>query len=58
MIYDKARKKATRMFEDSLISKAKDLPTFANKLMELKKIVVTEYIRKRKWKETVEEEYF
>jgi len=26
--------------------------------MELKKIVVTEYVRKKRWKETAEGEYF
>jgi len=55
---EKARKKAIRIFEDSLISRASDLPTFADKLMELKKIVVREYVRKKRWKETAEGEYF
>jgi hypothetical protein len=56
--FQKAKERAIRMFEDSMISRARDLPTFANKLMELKKMVITEYVRKRKFKETLKEQYF
>jgi hypothetical protein len=34
------------------------LPTFENKLMEIKEITVIEYVRKKKWKEAVKKEYF
>lgn len=56
--FQKAKERAIRMFEDSMISRARDLPTFRDKLMELKKMVITEYVRKRKFKETLKEHYF
>ena len=46
--FQKAKENAIRIFEDNLISKAKGLPTFENKLMEIKEITVTEYVRKKK----------
>jgi hypothetical protein len=55
---EKAKKQAIRMFEDTMISRAQGSSTFEGKLWKLKRIVVTEYISKKKWKEIPENHYF
>ncbi len=56
--FKETKKRAQRTFAERIINRVRDLPTFKNKPLKLSEMIVTEYVKKRTWKEIVEEDYY
>jgi len=56
--FKKIKKRVLRRFADRMTSRIRDWPTFENRPFRITEMVVTEYVKKRTWKEPIEENYY